>query len=190
MSVTAKKVEVLRFEYHQEKEDPDYGSCVWANFDFDTENYNLSISSDCGFYGHGWYVTRTESFMELMARITKEYLLNKLCRESLVDWKRTKEDILKALDEADIEDGERNDAISDLEDLEEYNDETDIGYTTKLIEEWNSEHAGIPDIWEYVRTDYTGDEKKIVSVFEKHIQPIIRKFLKDEEEAMTRGGEA
>lgn len=180
MQVGHETPKIIRFTYRQEKGDPGYGSCMWAHFDFDTEHYNLSIASDCGYYGYGWPVTKSESFLKLMSRIGDDYLLGKLCTESVVDWELTKEELIDALDEMDLVEYEKNIGIKRLEDLaDEYDMESDIGVATRLIEEWNEDYFQLSDVWEYVRTDYTGDQKKIAEVFREHIQPAIRAFIQE-----------
>lgn len=172
---------IIRFTYHQEKGDPGYGSCVWAHFDFDVDNYDLSIHSDCGSYGYGWCITPSEPFLELMSRIGDDYLLRKMCKESLCDWEATKESIIETLRERD--DLDEDDVESAIESLEVLDDDYDLesspGATSVLVENWNEENCRIEDIWEYVKTTYTGDEKKIVQVFADYIQPAIREYLKE-----------
>lgn len=173
---------IIRFTYRQEKGDKGYGSCLWANFDFDVDSYDLSIHSDCGCYGYGWAVTPSEPFLKLMARIHGDYLLNKMCSESMVDWQATREALCDAIEDMDPDEDEYNKAIEDLDYLAyEYDLEDDIGVCTVYIEKWNEEHFRLDDVYEYVRTDYTGDEKKIVSVFRDYIQPAIREYLKEED---------
>lgn len=44
MAKTAfKQPNILTIEFRQERGDPDYGSCLWANFNFDLERYELTI---------------------------------------------------------------------------------------------------------------------------------------------------
>ena len=43
---------ITRISYRQEKGDSDYGTCLWADFEFDTINYRLQIMSDCGNYSY------------------------------------------------------------------------------------------------------------------------------------------
>ena len=77
--VLIEKPEIITISYRQERGDSDYGSCLWARFNFDTKNYHLSIESDCGSYANGWVPTpKSESFMHLCARFDKEYLLDKI----------------------------------------------------------------------------------------------------------------
>lgn len=172
---------IVRFTYRQEKGDPGYGSCMWADFDFDLNNYDLSIHSDCGYYGYGWCVTPSEPFLELIARIHDDYLLNKLCKKSVVNWQATREALCEAIaDQDNLDEDEYNEAISDLDCLaDDYDLEDDIGVCTVYIEKWNTDHYQLDDVYEYVYTDYTGDEKKIVSVFRDYIQPAIREYLKE-----------
>ena len=74
----------------QERGDPDYGSCLWAVFNFDLERYELSITSDCGNYAYGWVPThKSESFMHLMARLDSGYLLDKLASPCVINEEAT-----------------------------------------------------------------------------------------------------
>ena len=58
MAVVTKRVpQLVSFSFHQEKDDADYGSCLWAIFNFDLERYELTITSDCGSYAYGWVPT-------------------------------------------------------------------------------------------------------------------------------------
>ena len=70
MKVETINPRILVLEYRQEKGDKDYGSCLWADFYFNLDKYDLTILSDVGNYGYAyWSVTPSESFLELMTRI-------------------------------------------------------------------------------------------------------------------------
>ena len=76
MTVKEIKPEIVVLEYRQDKDDEDYGSCLWARFYFNLDKYELFVLSDCGNYGYKWCETLgSESFLELMARIGEDYLL-------------------------------------------------------------------------------------------------------------------
>ena len=78
--------EITTVSFRQEKSDKDYGSCLWARFNFDTKHYHLSIESDCGTYGNGWVPTPDhETFLQLCSRFDEGYLLDKLDNRSVVD---------------------------------------------------------------------------------------------------------
>lgn len=80
-NVTLKNYHIICLEYRQEREDEDYGSCLWARFYFNLDKYELMIMSDCGSYGYGWVETpETESFLQLMSRCGKYYILKKNCK--------------------------------------------------------------------------------------------------------------
>ena len=86
MTVTVEKPKIITLLYRQEKSDPDYGSCLWARFYLDTQNYTMSIESDCGNYSHGWYPTPdSESFLHLLCRMDYGYLRDKLAERTIVD---------------------------------------------------------------------------------------------------------
>lgn len=56
---------ITRISYRQEKGDSNYGTCLWADFEFDTINYRLQITSDCGNYSYQWVPTPgKESFLD------------------------------------------------------------------------------------------------------------------------------
>lgn len=57
---------IIRIAYRQEPGDYRYGSCLWANFDFDQDNGILSVLSDCGNYAYRWPETGNR-FLQLMA---------------------------------------------------------------------------------------------------------------------------
>lgn len=52
--VSTRTPPLISLYFCQERGDPDYGSCLWAVFNFDLERYELSITSDCGNYAYGW----------------------------------------------------------------------------------------------------------------------------------------
>lgn len=68
---------IIRFAYTQEPGDADYGSCLWAYYDFDTANGILNVQSDCGYYHYRWPESGDE-FRHLMAKIDSDYLMEKL----------------------------------------------------------------------------------------------------------------
>jgi hypothetical protein len=131
--------------------------------------------SDCGNYGYKWVETPdSERFLELMARVSKDYLLHKLCGNPKVfDYEATKAHFY---DYADDEDKKRLDEI-----FEEIENKyiPDNGET--FIELFEQENDGWwEDAWEYPIYEYTAWQKKIASVFKNHIQPVIRKMVKAE----------
>ena len=93
MKVNQIATNILCLEYRQEREDKDYGSCLWARFYFNLNRYELMIMSDCGNYGYKWCETPdSERFLELMARCEGGYILDKIYgRPDIFDYDATKE---------------------------------------------------------------------------------------------------
>ena len=179
MTVKEIPTNIRCLEYRQDKADPDYGSCLYARFYFNLEKYELTIVSDCGNYAYQWVATpEHESFLELMARITDDYLLGKLCGSPKeFDYEATKAHFY---DYADDEDDKKH--------LDEIFEEIECKYIPNngetFIELFEQENDGWwSDVWEYPVYDYTAWQEKIVSVFKNHIQPVIRKMVKIESEA-------
>lgn len=180
--VELKKPSIITLEFHQEKEDKDYGSCLWARFILDTENYDMHITSDCGNYGYGWTPTpEHESFFKLISRINSSYLLDKIASRETINNDETYENIKFLLEQC--ADKELEDIGIDLEEIESacnnrsVNDVLDgvraeIKHTVldRCIEDY--------EIYENISMDYSASQKKIAEVFENHIQPKIRELLK------------
>lgn len=177
--------EVITIEYTQEKSDSDYGSCLWARFNFDTRNYSLTIFSDCGNYTYEWAPTpEVESFLKLMSRVNGDYLLDKISSTSVVDgdetWKNVQEYINNVLD------GEEPDfSLLEVENVcyycstsEVYNALLDsLRYTNA-----NNDYADDYALLQCIEQTYPHAAKKIVEIFMNHIQPKIKLYLESEGE--------
>lgn len=180
MTVNEMKPNMLCLEYIQEKDDEDYGTCLWARFAFNLDRYELAISSDCGNYGYKWCETpNTESFLELMARVNDGYMLDKLYgRADIFNYDDSKAEIYKYLGEEN-EDKEKLDRI--FEEMEVYGSGPDNASEFMRIFEDNN-NDDFCCVWEYLEYDYPSNALKIVSVFRDCIQPYIRERLKEQKQ--------
>lgn len=148
--VSTRTPPLISLYFCQERGDPDYGSCLWAVFNFDLERYELSITSDCGNYAYGWVPThKSESFMHLMARLDSGYLLDKLASPCVINEEAT----FEAVNERDVHDAlERKFEGTSMETCDDY------------------------DLWGCIQKDFTTNAKKIVQVFMDHIRPMCKKL--------------
>lgn len=185
MNVAIEKPEIISLLYTQEKSDPDYGSCLWARFYLDLNNYTMSIESDCGNYTHGWTPTpKTESFLKLLARMDPDYLLGKISRETVIDGDATaanfKEFIQECAECEGIELSENewerihdacyhHDTVRDV--VEEVLDEV-ISTELRKSLEYDSYY-----LWSNVVMDYPNDAKKIAEIFGNCIKPKIKEII-------------
>ena len=163
----------------QETTDPDYGSCLWAVFQLDLDAYRLQIMSDCGNYAYGWCPTPdAESFLHLIARIGKEYLLCKISSPSVVDSKATYKAVKDYLD-GENEKGEYSDYLirsacqtrsprDCLDALREALEDTSYSDTADLFE-----------LASCIETDYPAGAKRIASLFRDYIRPMAREMDKE-----------
>lgn len=167
---------MLILECRQEKGDKDYGSCLWARFMFNLDRYELSITSDCGNYGYKWCETpESESFLELMSRVSKDYLLGKLYgRPDVFDYELTKNSAYDWYGEED-EDREKLDEIFEEVELEYQPSQSD-DFLSKFDDANNGYFA---DTFELPRYVYPSDALKIVDVFDTAIRPYIKKILSE-----------
>lgn len=175
MTVKEIPVNIRCLEYRQDKEDEDCGSCLYARFYFNLDKYELNIISDCGNYAYQWVaMPEHESFLEVMARISDDYLLGKLCGSPKeFDYEATKK---KLYDYADEEDDKNR--------LDEIFEEIECKYIPDngetFIELFEQENDGWwTDVWEYLEYDYTPWQKRIVRVFKENIQPVIKEIVKE-----------
>jgi hypothetical protein len=178
MNVTVEKPKIISLMYRQERTDEDYGSCLWARFNFDTENYTLSIESDCGNYLYGWCPTPdTESFLHLMCRLDDGYLMDKLAERTIVDGDATW-NALKDMIECECI--ELEDYIwQELEGACYHQRNADVVYASVMEALQYTQLGNEIDaysIYGCVEMDYHPNVKKIVSVFMTAIVPVLREM--------------
>lgn len=177
--LTIKTPEIVTLDFRQERGDPDYGTCMWATFRFDTDRYEMMIMSDCGNYSYGWYPTPDrESFLHLMSRLDEGYLLDKLSDRTVVDGAATfaaiKEYISDWCDEDDV------DKLPDMEDVEN----ACYGYTeasvfNALLTEFDCtamSNCNQYDLLSCIKQDFPANAEKIVEVFMQYIRPKCREL--------------
>lgn len=184
--VKIEKPEIITISYRQERSDKDYGSCLWARFNFDTKHYHLSIESDCGTYGNGWVPTPDyETFLQLCSRFDNGYLLDKLDNRSVVDGKATYKALMEFL--ADY-DGYAYELLNEiqLEELENAcrcnrQDGDCLRNIMDVLED--TEYSGSCseyDIACCIEMTYPRGAQKIAEIFRDHIQPVLRELTRKE----------
>ena len=165
---------VHHYNIKLEPSDTDYTSCMWAKFSFDCDSGILSITSDAGDFSYRWGYNENEDFMHLMCRINADYLLNKISDRTVFKYKESVDELVK-----DIE----------LNGYDTYGIESEeqwLGIKEELLEStFSSEESYllnadtlIPDIELEsipVEKDYPYGAQIIVKIFEKYLQPEIRK---------------
>lgn len=169
---------ITRISYQQEKGDSDYGTCLWADFEFDTINYRLQIMSDCGNYSYQWVPTpERESFFGLCRRIKPDYLLRKISRETAIDRNATLKSEIDLIYQsvryfADFEDDWET--LLECELAVMSNDAEIANYIVSFADE-----RGIkvdPEEALYcVQKTYPATAKRIAKIFEDYIKPKIPK---------------
>lgn len=189
MAVVTKRVpQLVSFSFHQEKDDADYGSCLWAIFNFDLERYELTITSDCGSYAYGWVPTpRFENFMHLMARLESGYLLDKLADPCVVDTEATFSAVKRLMDDYGVDLSERNDwgdLIFDMDEIKRCCDQnTERDAHDLLREQFRNtpmEDCDDYELWCCIEKTFTTNAKKIVQVFMDYIQPKCKEISNSE----------
>lgn len=185
MIVAIEETRIISLMYRQERTDADYGSCIWARFYFDLNNYTLSIESDCGNYVYGWVPTpETESFLHLCSRFDEGYLLEKISNRTVVSGEETWAALKGLLEECNGTDNTEDRHI-DMETIESscyHNRNEDEAFQSiwGAIEEtfFKSEIEDY-EVWQSIEMDYPASAKKIVSVFHDHIRPVLKKIDKE-----------
>lgn len=177
---------MLYLEYKQEKEDKDYGSCLWARFMFNLDRYELLISSNCGSYGYKWYETPdSESFLELMARVDKDYMLSKLYgKPDVFDYAASKANIYEELVfKGSILTKELLDEIftqieSDYGDYF-YHAHSFMDAFKRIDNKYyeNSFEGDYPNVYGSLEFSYPVNALKIADVFETCIKPVLKEKI-------------
>lgn len=176
-------------DYRQEKGDENYGSCLWAKFYIDTDNYNMVIMSDCGNFAYGWVPTpEKETFLKLLSRINEDYLLEKIADRSDIDEEATYENIVNFLKDFDTDYcGNLYDVTEDedfLRELKEtcmdYGSGSPEGLTAALHECLSTSRfpSTVRDVmseeYDMIEMDYPVRAKRICKIFAEYIQPAIK----------------
>lgn len=176
-NVTLKNYHIICLEYRQEREDEDYGLCLWARFYFNLDKYELVISSDCGSYGYKWGETDSESFLHLMSKCSGSYILNKIARQDVFDFEATK-DALYYDPPGDNEEKELNKKLDKIFNAFEYEPETGSDFVRMFDEENDGTFI---DTFEMPVYGYPYSAVKIAEIFNKHIRPKIKEILRENE---------
>lgn len=184
-AVFVEKPEIVTIQFRQGREDKDYGSCLWARFNFDLKHYALSIESDCGSYSYGWVPTPdSESFLRLCARFNWEYLLGKISSQTDIDDEATFEKVKELMEQLDEDVFASIDGVT-MEEIEStcsgQPDETAayMAICTILGENGFSEYDSY-DAACCIEKDYPAGAKKIAEIYRDHIQSVVRKLAKEE----------
>lgn len=189
MKVTIEKPQIITLMYRQEKGDPDYGSCLWARFNLDLTNYTMTIEGDCGNYTHGWVPTpKSESFLQLLARMDKDYLLYKISNETVINWDKTWEQVRELVRQVSEDEGVPvdEDTWEEIEDAcYHHTDERDVVRAVLDTSIPGAVYSYLNGVGEYelygcVVKDYPANAKKIVEVFDTCIRPKIRELMTED----------
>ncbi len=170
---------IYRLSFRQEKGDPGYGSCLWADFYLDPKRGALMIMSDCENAGYRWPETGND-FIQLMESVDEEYLLGKLFKKKAVNIQGTLNDLQEALEESECYSKRQikryMEALKDTFEGYYLDDAPDLA--SYLVTEWCNEYSiDLPDVYEYVNTGYGRGQERIVHIFVEHIQPLIAKAV-------------
>lgn len=186
--VSTRTPPLISLYFCQERGDPDYGSCLWAVFNFDLERYELSITSDCGNYAYGWVPThKSESFMHLMARLDSGYLLDKLASPCVINEEATFEAVKELMEAWGVDFSETDrwgDPVFDMDEIKDccyQSNERDVhDALERKFEGTSMETCDDYDLWSCIQKNFTTNAKKIVQVFMDYIQPKCKEFSNNE----------
>lgn len=186
-TVKVETPEIITIAFRQEQSDEDYGSCLWARFNFDQKNYHLSIESDCGSYGNGWCPTPDhETFLHLCSRFGEGYLLDKIDNRPVVDGKATYKALMEFLEDYDPFAFRTLPEIAreELENACRCNKTAD-GIMRDVLDDLDgTAFLGISfyDISACIEMTYPRGAKKIAQIFRDYIQPEVKRLAEKETE--------
>jgi len=164
----------IRVTYRQQRDDKDYGSCLWADFDLDCDNYRLTINSDCGNFSYGWTPTpQGETFIHLCCRFDKDYLLNKLSDRTVLDEKKTAELFIRCFENH----GETLPQNYEQDIYDIVNEACNEYEMYELIERYKIENTpgkGNMYLEDCFVKDYPTAAKRVVDIFTEHVVPLLK----------------
>lgn len=186
--VSTRTPPIVSLYFCQEPGDPDYGSCLWAVFNFDLERYEMSITSDCGNYAYGWVPThKSESFMHLMSRIDSSYLLDKISDPYVIDTEATFEKVKDLMETMGVDFAETDywgGPVFDMNEIKNCCDqstEQDVyDALERQLKGTSMEDCEDYDLWCCIQKDFPANAKKIVQVFMDYIQPQCKELSQKE----------
>lgn len=173
MKVSIKEPKTTEYCFRLEKEDDLYYNCTWARFLLNHDTYVLSIESDCGSFSYGWSVTKAELFNELMVRIDKWYLLDKIASESVLNLEESKrktiENIKESFEFELLPNRQQEYIIEEINDIEANTEEGFYRAVDKTLDyDISSENIE-------TEMNYPLRARVICDFFEKYLQPELRK---------------
>lgn len=180
MKTTEISPNIKQYVFRQEKGDKDYGSCLWAIFSFDLSNFSLLIISDCGDFSYMWPKSDRETFLHLMSRVRKNYLLEKFSGAPSFDLEASIKATIKNIKENEPEEN-RERVINQVNELknreimseDEFEQECDDIF---IYFGWNDKCEA-----KIIRT-YPLRTEKIVDIFINHVQPLIKETIEKEKD--------
>ena len=187
--VTQETQNIVTLRFVQEEGDKGYGSCVWANFQFDLDGYRLNINSDCGNYSYSWHITPGEPFIKLMARIDSGYLLDKIADRNRVDEDATAQRLQELINEHCAMSGCITDDASARPMFDRWDcivrgghsPENTIDELLRCCDRYGADCFDWETICYCIETDYPPGAKKIAEIFGEFIQPKIKELLEEGE---------
>ena len=163
MKVTVKTPNITQYSLRFEPSDGDtYYRCTWADINLDHDTYTMSATTDCGNYSYWWQPTpNAESFIRLMKRINKDYLLNKIADDNVFSFDESKRLVLEQAAEDEL-------SKSDILDIELMDHCGIEAFLMKVSNITCWDYDCIPTVNEYPPGAIT-----FVEIFEKFLQPLL-----------------
>lgn len=171
MKLTKCVPKITEYRLVAENGDKDKCRCAWADFTLEHEFRRLSIRSDSGNYSYNWGRSESQSLLNLLSSVTKEYLLSKISDSNVFDAKASKERL--------IEHVRYNAESYDFDDIDSIIEE--IRSVPEIISEerWLYQVRNIiaQIDWESIPVEkyYPYNAQIIAEFFVTHVQPEIRK---------------
>lgn len=167
---------VLKFD--REEDENMFWRCNWARITLDHENYSMTATTDCGDYSYTWCATPdSESFLELMCRIDRWYLLDKIANRSdfnLEESKRKTIENLQYVDESYLP------PYTNIEQMKNEINEIEIEddrYFLTEVERITDDQLDSESI--EIAMEYPKSAETFCEVFCDYLQPKLRDSLKN-----------
>lgn len=180
MKIEQANPNTIHLKFRQEKDDENYGNCLWGDVIINCDDYTLTAKTDCGNYMHGWTPTPDEeSFIHLLSRIESEYLVGKISVKNVFDFEESKRQTYEIIRQSRDcrENAER--IIEDIEyslDNDNCRSEESFYRTCNSILKENGVYYGSEMIC--IEKDYPAGAKIFAEIYDTAIKPYLKTLEK------------
>lgn len=185
MKVKIETPNTVMFDVRFEQGDEYRNRCAYHTITFDLDRWVMNARTDNGNYSYGWSIeTGGRTFLELMQKIDKDYLLRKVSDCSEFNIEESKERIctdIKLCYEHELEPQELQRVINEINEIDNSCDLNTFVSKAMYIELECDEYGklGSELVCNNIVTEYPQGALVFAEIFINVIQPLIKEYIEN-----------